>query len=74
MTAQWRTAPINGVWRLEHEDFCGHELTVYRSKAPGAYRAYLDGHMLGLRRRKKRPLRNKQRFAHNSRPAAPSRG
>jgi hypothetical protein len=43
----WRTAPVNGVWRLENPDFHGHCLSVRRSRA-GAYRAYLDGRMLGL--------------------------
>jgi hypothetical protein len=43
----WTTAHVNGVWRMENPDYRGHRLTVYRSKAPGAYRAYLDGRLLG---------------------------
>jgi hypothetical protein len=42
----WKSAPVNGVWRLENADYHGHRLTVYRSRA-GAYRAYLDGRMPG---------------------------
>ena len=30
MNAQWRTAPVNGAWRLENVDYQGHRLTVYR--------------------------------------------
>jgi hypothetical protein len=47
----WRTAPVNGVWRLENAGYHGHRLTVCRSRA-GAYRAYLDDRMLGLWRSK----------------------
>jgi hypothetical protein len=73
MTAQWRIAPVNGVWRLEHADFHGHRLTVYRSR-PGAYRAYLDGRMLGLWRSKETAMAAAEwaALAHNSRPPAPS--
>jgi hypothetical protein len=44
MPAQWRTAPVNGVWRLENAEYKGHRLTVYRSRT-GGYRAYIDGRM-----------------------------
>ena len=37
----WHTAPVNGVWRLGNAGYCGHRLTVYRSRS-GAYRAYLS--------------------------------
>lgn len=43
----WKTAPVDGVWRLENADYHGHRLTVYRSRS-GAYRAYLNGRLLGL--------------------------
>jgi hypothetical protein len=45
--SSWRTAPVNGVWRLENADFHGHRLIVYRGGV-GRYRAYLDGRMLGV--------------------------
>ena len=48
---RWVTAPVNGIWRLENADYCGHRLTVYRSRA-GSYRAHLDGRILGLWRSK----------------------
>jgi hypothetical protein len=41
----WTTAQVNGVWRTENPDYRGHRLTVYRCKAPGAYRAYLGGRL-----------------------------
>jgi len=74
MTAKWRTAPIGGEWRIEI-DHHGHRLSVRRT-APGLYRAYLNGRMLGLWRSKETAMAAAEwaAVAHNSRPPAPSRG
>jgi hypothetical protein len=62
MTAQWRTAPVNGVWRLENAEYNGHRLTVYRSRA-GGYRAYVDGRMIGLWRSKQAAIEAAEKAA-----------
>ena len=74
MTVQWRTAPVNGVWRVENADYHGHRLSVSRSRA-GAYRAYLNGRMLGLWRTKETAMAAAEwaALARNSRPPAQSR-
>ena len=59
----WRTAPIKGVWRLENADCHGHRLTVYRSRAAGAYRAYVDGRMIGLWRSKESAIEAAEKAA-----------
>src|SRR5690242_6013952 len=71
----WRTAPVNGVWRLENADFHGHRLTVYRSST-GKYRAYLNGRMLGLWRTKETAMAAAEwaTLAPGAHPPAPSHG
>jgi hypothetical protein len=71
----WRTAPVNGVWRLENADFHGHRLTVYRSST-GKYRAYLNGRMLGLWRTKETAMAAAEwaALAPGAHPHAPSHG
>jgi hypothetical protein len=49
--SDWKTAPVAGVWRLEHPDYHGHRLSIRRTGL-GTYRAHLDGHPLGLWRSK----------------------
>ena len=63
----WTTAHINGIWRMENPDYQGHRLTVYCSKAPGAYRAYVDGRMIGLWKSKEaaKEAAEKAALAHN---------
>jgi hypothetical protein len=42
---------MQGAWRNEIDDHHGHRLSVRRT-APGLYRAYLDGRVLGIWRSK----------------------
>jgi hypothetical protein len=46
--SDWRTAPVNGAWRLENADYHGHKLSVYRGTAARGYRAYVDGRVIGI--------------------------
>jgi hypothetical protein len=73
MTAKWRTATIGGEWRIEI-DHHGHRLSLRRT-APGLYRAYLNGRMLGLWRSKETAMAAAEWavVARNTRPPAESR-
>jgi hypothetical protein len=51
MTAEWRTAPSQGAWRIELADYQGFRISLRYTT--NIYQGYLDGRCIGTWRNRK---------------------